>query len=86
MKNRNNFYKIDLKEQETIINIDYYAKQIYIYTSRPSVYKRLEKKLGEPTKTYTTNALISGGSWTISFADSQVKNIITKSLFLGEMK
>lgn len=86
MKNRNNFYKTDLKEQETIININYYTKQIHVYTCRPSVHKRLEKKLGKPIKTYTTNGLISGASWTISFTDSQVRNLIIKSLFIGEMK
>ena len=41
-------------EQETVINIDYCEKEITVYTSRKSVADRLIKKIGEPTKVYTS--------------------------------
>ena len=37
-------------EQETIISFDYFEKTMTFYTSRQSVARRLEKKVGEPTK------------------------------------
>jgi len=86
MNNRNEFYKTELEEQETIINIIYPERRIDIYTCRPAVHRRIKSKLGEPTKTYTTNGLISGASWTINFDDERVKSIISKLVFIGSMK
>ena len=65
-----------LEEQETIINVDYQAKKVHLYTSRKSVIKRYKDKLGKPNKTYTTNGLISGCSWCIPFNDRKRLGII----------
>ena len=35
-----------LKEQETLINIDYFERTIKIYTNRKSVADRLIRKIG----------------------------------------
>ncbi len=72
----NKFENISREEQETIINIDYFEKQVHCYTSRYSTYDRLLKKLGEPTTTYYTSKKISGAKWSISFNEKQKLRVI----------
>ena len=80
------FYNVSTDEQETIINIDYKAKKLKCYTSRQSVYDRLFKKLGTPTKTFYTNKKISGASWSIPFKDKKKANIIfSKTIVVGNL-
>lgn len=42
----NQFANTSSEEQETIINIDYSASVVYLYTSQRTVFQRLVKKLG----------------------------------------
>lgn len=79
------FYKTLLEEQETIINIDYFTKEVRCYTSRFSVYNRLKAKLGEPTHTYYTQGQISGVYWNIAFADKKRMNVVfSKTIIIGQ--
>lgn len=82
-----NFIKTIREEQETIINIDYYEKNIYLYTSRELVYKRLIKKIGTPTKYYYTinKDFISGVEWKIPFYNKNCTKIFSKTLLIGNM-
>lgn len=45
-----NFYNTDIKEQETIVNVDYERKVASFYTSRKTVYNRMIGEIGQPTK------------------------------------
>lgn len=82
-----NFYKTNLEEQETIINIDYFDKTVHIYTCRKSVYERLKNKLGEPNKIYYLQGKICGGSWKIPFVDkSKINNALSRPILIGQMK
>lgn len=81
----NKFYNNTLEEQETTINIDYLKKLIICYTSRKSVYDRLVKKLGEPTRLYFYKNKISGCIWEVKFDDKKRANIIfSKSIVIGQ--
>lgn len=81
----NKFYKTNLEEQETIINIDYFTKSVKCYTSRSSVYNRLKAKLGEPTQTYYTKKHIAGAYWDIPFKDKKRMNIVfSKTIIIGQ--
>lgn len=85
MNKSKEFYKTNLEEQETIINIDYFAKEARCYTSRLPVYKRLKAKLGEPTYTYYTQGQISGAYWNIPFADKKRMNVVfSKTTIIGQ--
>lgn len=81
------FIKTNREEQETIINIDYYNKEIFLYTSREAVYKRLLKKIGEATKYYYTAdyKFITGARWTIPFDDKNSTRIFSKTIIVGNM-
>lgn len=80
------FYNVSPEEQETIINIDYKAKEVKCYTSRCSVYDRLIKRLGTPTETFLTNKKVCGASWTIPFEDKKKANIIfSKTIAVGNL-
>lgn len=81
------FYNTDLKEQETTIVIDYFARVLSIYSSRKSVIQRLSNKLGEPTYTDYINKAVTSARWNIPFADKKKMNIaLSKPLLVGQMK
>lgn len=85
-KNLKNFYLTDLKEQETIVNIDYYERIIFVYTCRKSVAERLKGKFGEPQKTYYTNNQISGVRYEIPFnMRKEISQILSRPLLIGNM-
>ena len=76
-----------MQEQEAIINIDYYKKEISIYTSRRTVYERITKKIGGPTKQYYTDKKISAASWIIPFKDKKIiTSILSRPTLIGNMK
>lgn len=79
-------YKTNIEEQESIIRIDYYEKRITVYTCRGSAYKRLTRKLGEPTQIYYTKGQISGVEWEIDFQDKRIKSVFSRPLLIGTMK
>ena len=82
----NKFYSTSLEEQETIINIDYFEREVNCYTSRQSTYSRLFKKLGEPTKIYYTQERISGANWVIPFKDKKrLANIFSRPTIIGSL-
>lgn len=75
------------EEQETIINLDYYTKELNIYSSRKAVIQRLYTKLGEPTKTHYIKKALTGAWWKIPFADKKKITIaLSKPLLIGQMK
>ena len=81
------YYNTNLEEQETIINIDYFEKTLYIYSSRKSIIERLKRKLGNPNKEYLTKNLLSGASWKISFQDNKkIRVALSKVILIGQMK
>ncbi len=81
------YYNTSLDEQETIINIDYFEKNLYIYSSRKSIIERLKRKLGNPNKEYFTQELISGACWQISFQDKErIRVALSKMILIGQMK
>jgi len=83
----NNFYPTDFKEQETIINIDYFERTIHIYTCRKSIALRLYKILGEPTNSYITQNQISGVKWIIPFHNRKsIRNILSRPVLIGNFK
>lgn len=71
-------------EQETIINIDYGASVVHVYTSQRTVYQRLVKKIGEPIKIgYLKNKIVSG-SWVIPFAQKKsISQILSRPTLIG---
>ena len=81
------FYNTSIEEQETTINIDYYAKTLVIHSSRKAIIQRLYNKLGEPTKTHFINQALTCASWEINFADKKRMAIaLSKPLLIGQMK
>ena len=74
---------VPLDEQETIINIDYYDKTISIYSSRKSVGKRLEKKLGEPDKVTTLNGKVVAVNYNKKLTDKDIRPILSMSTIIG---
>lgn len=79
------FYDTDIKEQETIINVDYEKKIATFYTSRKTIYSRMKKEIGEPTRVYYIGKKITGATWEISFKDKRINKIFYKSKIIGEL-
>ena len=72
-------------EQETIINIDYTANLVYVYTSQKLVYKRLVKKLGTPDKIDYIRKKIVSGTWAIPFENRKtITQLLSRSTLLDE--
>ncbi len=81
------YYNTIPEEQETIINIHYYNKVLYLYSSRKSVIQRLIRKLGEPSKYDYINKAISGASWNIKFDNKKlITSILSRPLLIGNIK
>ena len=86
MKEINNFLPIDLKEQETNINISYFERVIVVYTCRKSVAERLKRKFGEPKETFYTNNQKSGVRYEIPFSmRKEISQILSRPLLIGNM-
>ena len=78
------FQNSSLEEQETIINIDYAASELSVYTCRKYVYDRLIKKIGQPTKVIYTSKKISGGRWNIPFTNKKtITQILSRPTLIG---
>lgn len=77
---------IPREEQETIINIDYFEKEITVYTSRKSVADRLIKKLGEPSKVYTSFKKVYAVDYKKSLYDKDITKFFSKGLLVGTFK
>ena len=76
-----------MEEQETIINIDYYAKEVIVYTCRKNVYDRIVEKLGEPKIKHYVGKKISGATWKIPFRDKiTINKILSRPLLIGNLK
>jgi len=83
----NEFYNTNIEEQETILNIDHFTKELHVYTCRKSVYRRLEKKLGQPQKTYYIKGQITGGKWVVPFNEKKaITSILSRPLLIGQVK
>ena len=82
----NNFINTDIGEQESQINIHRGDRQVSIYSSIKVICKRLIKKLGNPTKVYYTKGMISGIMWELPYTDKNISRLISKSIFIGNIK
>ena len=81
------YYNTLLEEQETLINIDYFARVLTIYSSRKSIIQRLSDKLGNPTKANYINKSLAGAKWEIPFSDKKRINIsLSRPILIGQMK
>ena len=84
---KDKFFNALYEEQETNINIDYARSKASIYTSRESIYKRIQKKIGQPTKKYYTEGKISGVIWDIPFEDKKkITAILSRPTLIGNIK
>lgn len=77
------WFIIPREEQETTINIDYCEKTMTFYTSRKTVAKRIEKKVGKPTKVDYTDGKISGVTYVRNLYDSDIKKFMSISTIVG---
>lgn len=83
----NKFYKTNLDEQELLINIDYYKREIIVYTSQKETFKRIKCKIGEPDRIFTTKGQISGAEWTIPIGNRKtISAILSRPLLIGNRK
>ena len=73
-------------EQETIISVDYCEKTISVYTTRKQTAERLQKKIGEPTKTDLHNGSICAVTYIRSIFDKDVAKFFSKGLIIGTFK
>lgn len=78
---------VSLEEQETTINIDYFAKTVGVFTSKKEVYTKLLKEIGEPTKQSFEKKKIVGGVWKLPFTDrQQIKKILSITTLISDKK
>ena len=79
------FYKTDIKEQESNILVDYENKKVTFYTSRKTIFYRMLQRLGKPTNTYFIGKQITGGSWLFDFKDKRTNIVFSKTLLIGQL-
>lgn len=77
------WYIVPREEQETVISIDYSEKTMTFYTSRKSVAKRLEKKIGKPTKIDYSDGKITGITYVRNLYDDDIKKFMSISTIVG---
>lgn len=70
-------------EQETIVEIDYYEKKIDLYTTRKSVAKRLEKKIGKPDDVSMIDNKIASVTYRRNLFDKDIKAFLSVSTLVG---
>ncbi len=81
------FFDTSIEEQESLINMDYSKKEVYVYTSRKMVYERILKRAGTPAKIIITDNKISGAIWCIPFKDKKrITAILSRPILIGNMK
>ena len=80
------WFEVPRDEQETLMNVDYCAKTLTVYTNRKSVAIRLENKFGQPDKVDTCNNLISGVTYVRNIYDKDIKYFFSKMLIIGAFK
>ena len=74
---------IPREEQETLISIDYNEKTLTFYTTRKSVAKRIQNKVGKPTKTEYINGQISAVTYIRNLFDDDIKKFMSISTIVG---
>lgn len=85
LKGKIKFYKTNIEEQETLINIDYYGKEIIVYTSNRDILIKIKNKIGEPSRVFTVSGQISGAEWRIPFYDKRtITSILSRPLLIGK--
>lgn len=68
-------------EKETFIHIDKLDKTCCLYTTDSTIYKKMEKQLGIPTKIFPPTVelqkseYISGASWTFHYNNDERKKV-----------
>ena len=79
------FYKTCLEEQEFMMNIDYYAKEVIVYTSKKEILIKINNKIGRPSRVFTVKGKISGAEWRIPFKDKRkITSILSRPLLIGK--
>lgn len=72
-----------MNEQETLVSIDYFEKNINIYTSRSIVYRKLVKQIGKPSNIILNNGLVCGAEWSISFKErKKIKKALSLAIII----
>lgn len=80
------FYNNLPEEQETIINLDYYARRLTIYTSRKKQIENLTKALGEPNILFTIKEKVCGCKWNIPFENTKATSkALSRPLLIGTL-
>lgn len=71
---------VRLEEQETTINVDYFARIVSVFTSKKSTYNKWYKDIGKPTNFSKEKGKIVGGIWRIAFEDrAKIRKILSIS-------
>lgn len=83
-----NFAKNKKEEQECIINIDSYTKEICVYTSKKSTYNKIKKIAKEyKLKEYITKGEISGAELRVPFSDRKtIRKILSLKVLMGNQR
>ena len=80
----NAFYNTKIEEQETIITIDYFTREVYIYTSQKDVYRRIVKRIGQPNYTDCLKGKTVSGRWIIPFSERKmITQILSRPTLIG---
>lgn len=75
---KNRMSKVSLEEQETTINVDYFAQMLDVFTSCKEVYDKLYAEIGEPTEFSKAKGKVIGGKWKVQCTDrKKVKKILS---------
>ena len=80
------YYNTLPKEQETIINLDYYERTLTIYSSRKAVIKRLSLRFGKADKINYINKALTSACWIIPFSDKKRIHVaLSRPLLIGQI-
>ena len=74
---------VNFDEQETTINIDYFERKLYFYTTRQSVARRLIRKVGEPDRIETIDGKVCAVSYTRELSNPKINCFLSKTINVG---
>lgn len=74
---------VPFEEQETIININYDERIIDFYTSRKSIARRLERKVGKPDDITMVDNEICAISYHRPLANKEINAFLSKTAIVG---
>lgn len=86
-ENNREFFNNKLIEQETFFSIDYFQKEVIVYSNLKSAIIRLERKIGKPTNITYINNKICSASWIIPFSDkAKINKVLSRPTLIGQRK